>query len=297
MKARTWLTSACLLLVATGAQAIAPESGMYWQPDRSGRAFYIEHQKGRVGVAIYAFDRETGAAEVYVSGGVLDTSATEPDLHSYSADLFEASHGPPLTFPDRTGEPAITEKVGRIMLTFAVTGDVEFNLSLDDGGSDEGRLERFVFGYVRYAYEPSLRVAVDLRGEWVFIDQSDPSQAPLRFRFSQQSPIDPPLQYTWLSTFEVTYIDPDRNARLVCGSIFGDGGSPPAPMKRPGCELFVGEELLFSANLGDVGLDRMQAFRGPLPMRSDDAPFRGDDTVIGLRVVMPPEPVEPPRAK
>lgn len=291
-----------LALVSSTAQAIAPESGMYWRPTLTGRAFYIEHQEGRVGVAIYTFHRDTGAAEIYVSGGLLRDDGPfmairpEPPLpeegqfpvHAYIGDLFKMSHGQPLAFPQFPGRPAQAEKVGRIFLTFLDAGWIDFVILLDDGETDSGSLERFAFGHGRYSDEHGSRFSFDLRGEWVFVDQSDLAAEPLRFHFNQRLPEDAPFQIGPGETFSHTYVDAGRDARLVCArSPEGDSGTPGHPQKRKGCELFVGEELVLSANMSDVGLDRIQAYRGGLPAAGAN-PYRRPETVIGLRVVMPP---------
>jgi hypothetical protein len=296
-----------LALASAIAQAIAPESGMYWEPRLSGRAFYIEHQEGRVGLAIYAFDRETGAAEIYTSGGLLRDDGPfmaivpEPPLpeegqfpvHAYVGDLFRVSHGQPLALPHFPGRPAQEENVGQIFLTFLDAGGVSYFIQLDDGDYDWGSLERFAFGHGRYSDHNGSIFSFDLRGEWLFVDQSDPDAAPLRFHFSQRLPDDAPYQIEPGETFNLSYVDPGRDARLVCATFpEGDSSTPGHPQKHSGCELFVGEELVLSANIQDVGLDRIQAYRGLLAA-SGANPYRRPETVIGLRVVMPPPSEEP----
>src|SRR5690606_33559871 len=71
MKLRNLLLMSLLAVAAMPAQAIVPETGLYWMPDYSGTAVYVEHQKGTVVVTIYAFDPETGQAEIYNSAGPL----------------------------------------------------------------------------------------------------------------------------------------------------------------------------------------------------------------------------------
>lgn len=297
-----------LAIASPIAQAIAPESGMYWHPGFSGRAFYIEHQEGRVGVAIYAFHRDTGAAEIYVSGGLLRDDGPflpiNPDpplpdeglypIHVYVGDLYKVSHGQPITFPLFPGRPAQEEKVGQIVLNFLDTGWIIHSIQLDDGaGSEWGLLERFAFGHGRYSKQSGDLFSFDLRGEWVFMDQSDPAAEPLRFHFNQRLPEDASFQIGPGETFNLSYVDSGRDARLVCATApEGDSGTPGHPQKRSGCELFVGEELVLSANIQDVGLDRIQAYRGGLPA-SGANPYRRPETVIGLRVVTPPPSQEP----
>jgi hypothetical protein len=305
------LTIACsalvLALMAPLSHAIAPESGMYWNPAYSGRGFYIEHQNGRVGVSIYAFDQETGEAAIYNSGGLLRDDGpfwvTHPEpplpeegqfpVHGFVGDLYRTSFGQPLVRPLFPGRPAQAEKVGQIFLTFLDTGSVTFVIQLDDGGFDTGSVERFAFGHGRHSSQYGSRFTFDLRGEWLFVDMSDPEAAPLRFHFSQRLPEDAPYQIGPGETFDLSYVDPGRDARLVCATFpAGDSGSTNNPQKRSGCELFVGEELILSANRADVGLDRIQAYRGSLPAPGAN-PYRRPETMIGLRVVMPPPSDEP----
>jgi hypothetical protein len=156
-------------------------------------------------------------------------------------------------------------------------------------------LERFAFGHGRYSDHNGYLFGFDLRGEWVFVDQSDLAAEPLRFHFNQRLPEDAPFQIGPGESFSHTYVDAGRDARLVCASApEGDSGTPGHPQKRSGCELFVGEDLVLSANMTDVGLDRIQAYRGGLPA-SGANPYRRPETVIGLRVVMPP-PSEAPES-
>lgn len=295
--------AAGLILVSAVAQAIAPESGMYWQPQLSGRAFYIEHQEGRVGVAIYAFHRETGAPEIYVSGDLLrdeappivifpfDPPAGVLPFHRYGGDLYRVSHGQPLASPHFPGRPAQEVKVGRIELYFQDAGGVGFILrGLDDSSLDAGMLERFAFGHARNADHEGKLIGFDLRGEWVFVDQADPMAAPMRFHFTQRLPEDAPFQIEADASFALSYVDPQRDARLVC-----EQQSPPIEHFHGGCELYVGEELILSANLKDVGLDRIQAYRGSLAAPPEYI-YRRPETVIGLRVVMPPASETPQSA-
>lgn len=303
MRPTTALLIIALLTASTLVEAIAPESGMYWQPWLSGRGFYIEHQEGQVGLAIYAFNRDTGEAEIYVSGGFLrddgpilpfQPSPPLPEeglypVHMYVGDLYKASHGQPLTLPVFPGRPAQEEKVGEIILNFLNAGSIIYSIRLDDGiGSDSGLLERFGFGHVRYSDHNGAKFSFDLRGEWVFIDQFDPEAAPMRFHFTQRLPEDAPSQTSPGQLFNLSFVDASRDARMVCATLpEGDSGTPNNPAKRSGCELFVGDELLFSANMADVGLDRIQAYRGHLPAAGAN-PYRRPETIIGLRVVMPP---------
>ena len=290
------------------ARAIAPESGMYWTPDLSGRGIYIEHQNGFVGVAIYAFNRDTGDAEIYLAGGPLRDDGTGLGgldvpiasegffpMHWFVGELSKARDGQPLTFPDFWGQSAQADRVGIIQLGFFDAGSVFPLIQLDNGESLDGVvLERYAFGHARYAdAQLNSRLWFDLLGEWVFVDVSDPAAPALRFNFTQREPASPPTSIPPTENYTLVYIDPARDARLVCADVpEGDSGNPEQPRKRGGCELFVGEEIVLAANRSDVGLDRIQAYRGSLPPHGFYNPYRRPETVIGLRVVTPP-PSEP----
>ena len=306
MKAFGLAVALALTVAVPAAHAIAPESGMYWTPDLSGRGIYIEHQNGFVGVVIYAFNRESGEAEIYLSGGPLrddgeDSPILEPPIgdegfypvHWFVGELSKARDGQPLTFPDFPGRGAQADRVGTIMLGFFDAGWVLPLVVLDEGGSMGVPIERYSFAHARYSDNPVIRRWFDLLGEWVFVDVSDPAAPALRFNFTQREPASPPTSIPPTETYTLVYTDPARDARLVCADVpEGDSGNPEQPRKRGGCELFVGEEIVLAANRSDVGLDRIQAYRGSLPPHGFYNPYRRPETVIGLRVVTPP-PSEP----
>src|SRR5690606_15245764 len=133
MKLRNLLLTSLLAVAAMPARAIVPETGLYWMPDYSGTAVYVEHQNGTVAVTVYAFDPETGQAEIYTSAGPLRDDGTGwflgqvpsplPPMegwlpsHWYQGDLYQATHGQPLTGL-QLGYSGQSEKVGTITLGF-----------------------------------------------------------------------------------------------------------------------------------------------------------------------------------
>src|SRR5690606_21532887 len=104
-------------------------------------------------------------------------------------------------------------------------------------------LERFSFARDRFAGDSQLGGVppiyfIDLLGEWVFVNSSDP-QAPatrvsLTRRAVRRLGIDSSI------FVGVDYFDDARGARLSCDvDPPGDSGSPTGAPKRSGCELIV----------------------------------------------------------
>ena len=304
----------CVILWCGNAWAIHPETGLYWSPSRSGRAVYLEVQGATVVAAVYAFDRETGAARFYTASGTIQDDFETPcggidapfgasegyyPLHGVTTDLYEVKNGQPLGTA-RVDRESNAEKVGRIALRFHSNGNVFTStyLDADQDLEDCHVLTRFVFGqqwFFGHIAGPGTslgHVMSDLRGHWVFVDQSDPQRVPWRFDFSERIPAELPslveLNRTWWSTTQLaTYRDAARNAEFRCAFFpVGDSGHPQEPRKTAGCELFINGVIVFSTRLEDVGLDRIHGFLGALPPRGHP-PYRRPQTVIGLRVRTP----------
>jgi hypothetical protein len=123
----------------------------------------------------------------------------------------------------------------------------------------------------------------------VFVDQAD-AGAPVRdemvrYEFTEQ--VLSPQPFVGPS-YTVIYRDPQRDAEFRCTSIGTAIGQ-----KAAGCELHSQGRGLFSARREDIGMDRIQAFRGELPtivalIPTVTNPYRNAGQVIGLRVSMPP---------
>lgn len=297
------LTSAFLSL-ATPCSAIAPESGLYWQPSSPGRGAYLEVQGETALLFLYAFDAETGGARFFSASAQLRgdfqtlCAVIEPPfgasegfypIHGFRAPLFELTGGRPLGQAAYGGQES-ERQVGFAEVVFGFGGSVTLNTYLEDGQSEQCQfLSRFPFGQQAFfGAGGQAKLFFDLMGDWVFVDQADRSAPPMRFNFSERTPEALPSivdENWWSPSYDYAiYRDPSRSAEFKCADVpQGASGSTTQPIKAAGCELFVEGQLILSAQLSDVGLDRIQGFRGPMPPRGE-APFRRAGTMIGLRV-------------
>lgn len=132
----------------------------------------------------------------------------------------------------------------------------------------------------------------EIMGQWIFVDESNPNREPWRFHFDERiPPQDSPRNTNVVNTpLEVTYRDSSRDAEFRCKVL------PPADSQSlNGCELFLDDEVIFSANYQDVGARRIRAFLGELPALISEPPgaqpefHRGPDVVIGVRIETLPE--------
>lgn len=322
----------CRVLLAIGAavlagdvQALQPESGLY-VPIGLGagdpaKLAYLEVQEHIVQVNLVAFDEQSGGATLFESRGQLSDDAiaigqTDPPListgfyplHAYRGELFQISGGRCLTC---SNSPVAWQRspVGDVQVYFPNTGVAVAEIQLDAGSVPFGGpsatvlvLRRRAFGREQIVLQnnspnaaPSF-VGHDLRGQWVFVDQAD-AGAPVRdemvrYEFTEQVLSPQPFIGP---TYTVTYRDPLRDAEFRCNSIGTAIGQ-----KAAGCELHSQGRVLFSARRDDIGMDRIQAFRGELPsivalIPTVTDPYRNAGQVIGLRVSMPPPgPLGPP---
>ncbi len=76
-----------LLLVSTGAGAITPKTGMWWNPDESGRGYVLEVSGLTLVVSIYAYD-QNGNPLWYLATGSLANNGAE-----FQAPLYKYSGG------------------------------------------------------------------------------------------------------------------------------------------------------------------------------------------------------------
>lgn len=291
--------------------AVFPETGMYVETGQEarGKGYYIELQGDTVFLVIYAYDEETGEAEIYTAASEIRDDAVSmgfllPDdppfstdgyfpLHWMTGRLFRVTDGPCL---DCGGPPDgfVTEEVGDVGVWFPYTGLIRIAYTSDDQSEI---LETFAvkqnFGHGEIL-NPNKRLQLhEVMGQWLFADQTDPSRPPWRFNFDERIPEAPGPQNTIsLETpFEVTYRDSTTSAEFRCQVIPPSAGGD----TQDGCELHLNGEVLFSAAARDIGATRIRAFRGELaPLIFDDGPVRpeftrGPDAVIGVRIETPPD--------
>ena len=265
-------------------------------------------------LTLVAFDPDTGLPEVYQSLGQLRDDAVNPGqtdapllttgyypLHAYVGDLVKIDNGRCLTCGNSPTEWRRVV-VGRVEAYFpnTLTALIEVRLSPEHRppglpGNQVIPVRRVLHGRPQVLLGnsnplgPPSTVGNDLRGQWVFVDQAD-SGAPVRdelvrYEFTEQ--VLSPQPFIGPS-YTVTYRDPVRGAELRCTSVGTVIGQ-----KAAGCELHSQGRVLFSARREDIGMDRIQAFRGELPtivalIPTVTDPYRKPGQVIGLRVSMPP---------
>lgn len=99
-------------VVASGAQAIKPQSGWWWNPAESGRGFSIEVSNNTLFMAAYLYD-SSGRAAWYISAGALSSDG------SYSGQLQEYTGGQSLTGTYRS--PTVLGNVSPVSLTCSTT--------------------------------------------------------------------------------------------------------------------------------------------------------------------------------
>lgn len=285
------------MFLCDSVEALGPQTGIYWSPDRSGWAFYVENQAGTIFVAAYAYSPVDGEPEFYVASGPM-TLITETDaiilagvqpLQGFVGDLFRVPAGPCLACVYSPYAPA--QSVGRIQLIFYGRGGVLTSIRFTDGTrfpnpfvSDGLLLRRFNFALGGVNANPGDRAPLfdDMRGEWVFTDQSDPARSAWRFHFTERE------DGADLSEFElqssVAFRDPSRNAVMYC---FAPAvrGLPPAQIQSlpaPSCELRQNGQTLFWTS-AEYAIDEFIGSLGSAPARSTGI-YRGPQRVIGRKI-------------
>jgi hypothetical protein len=299
-----------LFLLAPAAQAVLPESGIYWNKNRQGEAVVLEVQNGIASLIFYTYTAD-GEPEFYIAGGPIEEGVgySEPvnwvegyyPLHAVRSDLYRASNGPVISSPEWHSPldppPFDVLKVGRVMVTFAYHGRMHLQVSFDEPKPGQlsygiNNLERFNFGYAEFGTDrisAAQSCWTDLRGEWVFVDESEPARPAWRFAFTEltTSPdadeIGCPVGADELMI--LNYRDPIRGATLRCAQTRAVPDPIDDRSSKSGCELRLDEvdEPEFSFVASDIGLKRVVGSIGPLP-RAEDRVLRSPRRVLGLRV-------------
>jgi hypothetical protein len=274
----------------------------------------LDVQDAEVHFSVVTFESDTGRPVWYVSEGRLRDDAVTPGqsdppaitngyypLHTFTGDLVRIEGGNCITCSTEPRDWRRTV-VGRIGLFFPYVSGVLVDIVLDPQHvPTNGFRSEFLFlrrfpvgrpwvtiGNTNPSGPPSY-VHHDLRGQWVFVDQAD-AGAPVRddmVRYDFTEQVLSPQPFIG-SSYSATYRDPARGAELRCTSVGTAIGQ-----KAAGCELHSQGRVLFSARREDIGMDRIQAFRGELPtivalIPTVTNPYRKPGQVIGLRVSMPP---------
>ena len=275
--ARLVLTCVLAYLAPGIADAAVPETGMYWVPNENGKGTYIELQGNIVFVTMYAYHLD-GTPVFYVGSNVLQPDSSGPPdwvpiqplgiypIPTVGIDLYEVTGGTCLACEGGGYDPPQKKGFIQIWWTWSAQPTVEIVL---DGVAHHQPFELMRLNYGLATIGPSgpyKRVA-DVRGEWVFVEVTDPQAIPWRFKFDQREDVS-------ADPFEVVFRDTQRSAEVRCKTV---------PTKQPGCELKQNGSVIFSAPIDDIGLSRMQAYRGDLLPRTGLVGRRAE-SVIGYRV-------------
>ena len=307
---------ALLMVIASSAIAIEPESGIYWSTSRPGEGLLIERQGPNVGLVLYTYDAD-GEPEFYVAGGALEEGGfTEPvgwtagylPLHKVRATLFRTTDGPRFNsvdlFTSENGREYISTAVGVIEATFQYDNYAEVIIALDEfpvGGHPTQR-QITSFGYSRtnfgfssfgtsvFSGSTDFPVACwnDLSGLWVFVDMVSRGGEPLRFDFALEE-VSPPSEEMRCApqvgeSHVLVYVDSSRDVTMRC--VNSPTGDPDGGRRHiPGCEVTrnASGEALFYFYQQDIGLKRMVGSRGAYPS-ADSGILRTQDRIIGIRV-------------
>lgn len=292
VKALTWL----LLLTSPAASALSPQTGIYWNPRQPGVAVYVEEQRGTLFAVIYAYSATDREPEFFVASGPI-LPEVEADfipsiglypIEGFSAPLYRVPAGSCLACPYSPIAPA--ESIGAVAIMFPGRGGLYIRAEFTDGTvfpqiQGAGQLMvrfNFALGGVPTSTSAFPQYFADMRGEWVFTDQSDPQRVPWRFNFTiREDGLD-------LSDFplmtSVGFRDPSRNAVMYCFSPDIEAQTPAERAATPniGCELRQnGTAIFWSPN--EIAIDEFYGTLGAMPPRSAGI-LRGSQRVVGRRI-------------
>ena len=304
------------------------ESGNWWDRTRPGEGLVLERQKNTVAVILFTYTAG-GEPDFYLASAPLTVTAIltadPPPVYGQGTmhfimdgTLFRFRNGPVLNSGRAyfEGDPPAneTEPVGKINVAIQpFTDTLIVYTTLDEDKVPEGS-ERFtrreyhksIFGYGgfgRYVdeasapYQASRFCWVDLRGRWVFVNNSDAAARDVwSFNFTELETSPAPEEMTCRDSWYaiqadhiLTYRDTEANATLRCVSRNDDPlhNYSLQPEERR-CVLRTGEgegEPLLWFSVKDVGARQIIAIPGAPP--TDHMLWRGrsqDGRIIGLRV-------------
>lgn len=290
---------AAILFFSSAAQSGVPESGIYTLSE-GGRGLVVEYQNGIVAATVFAYNETTGAPEWYIASGPLRDDAQEAirsaplvnggywPIHWFSGDLLRPKNGmcAMCLVPQR--EPEF-DKVGTIEFYVDYMGSpIAFiNMpALTDRPYGYHGPKRFNFGHATIPNDRGGGITVDFKGEWVFIDKADPAKPAERYRFGEGRMVDRSREANTrpFSVHTLTYEDPARRATLHCMQSLQSLPSSVEPNPPgSGCELRIEGVARYSMLILDIGLNRIQAFRGPMPLAQGPV-LRGPLDIVALRV-------------
>jgi hypothetical protein len=146
------------------AGSISPQTGWWWNPQESGRGFFIERQGNNVFMAGYLYEAD-GRATWFTAFGAMSGS-------SFSGDMNTATGGQTLTgaFKPNTAGPSL----GRISVTF--TSPTEASMTWPGGTVPlarfrfgQGASDGFDSGWWWSTTEPGRGYSIELQGNSVFM--------------------------------------------------------------------------------------------------------------------------------
>jgi hypothetical protein len=278
---------------AEDVQGIFPESGYYSNSNRNGEGAFVEVQGNKAAIMIFTYDADGNGMFLLASGDFEQAPQTEQRGEGFyparmlRGTLYRTWDGPTINSFSR---PMRAEPIGRLSALFGYGHDFEAYITLDpvpQGAISTARyfFNRINFGHEQYgtdAFRPADPCWIDLRGEWVFVDQTDPMRPPWRFHFTtltiQPDPDDmlcPGTQQHFL-----VYRDVERGAELRCVKVNPD---PIDGKNRWGCELRLepGGPVQFAFSIRDIGINRVT---GSLGSPAGFGVLRTQERVVGLRV-------------
>jgi hypothetical protein len=258
--------------VAQGLQ-IVPGAGAYSNPARQGEGAFIEVQ-GEIVVIAFFTHRANGDSTFYVASGpmysVPNNEAMQPNYYPATrmeGDLFVTNDGPVLNQPAHSG--VMSRKVGIVRAEFGYL-DVVW-VYVDYAESESESLSRvftlskvtYGFGGIGTSFTSGKPCWPDLRGEWIFVDQSDDQAVPRRYNFTEMSS---PMPLSEIrcgagASSVLTFRDITRSQVLRCVASSPDFDG----VNRYACELREGEfgETLYWFNPSDITAARMVGSVGP----------------------------------
>ncbi len=286
---------------AFAAGGIVPESGTYWSPRRDGEGAFVDYQNGNVTITLFSYDAQGRPVYYFAAGPTQLAPQTEAaiaglyPMRVLRADLFRSENGP--IFNAAGARQLETTRVGRLFAEFSAVGSVYLEVTLTTQPPEGSMLNwgyvmsRFNFGFPQYGTQISSQFQQacwrDLRGDWVFVDQTDPQRPAWRFSFGPPE-ITPGAegmvcrQAAHLPPQILSYRDPARGATLRCIYASSQNPDPLDGRAKNHCDLRLDgqSEPLFWFAEGDMGLKRISASLGAV--RSDA--LRTADRVVGIRV-------------
>ncbi len=296
------LVAASVLLSST-AHAGLPESGIYTLSG-GGRGAVIEYQNGKVAVSVFAYNEITGAPEWYIASGTLRDDGVEAGrqdpplvnggywpIHWMEADLLRPKNGMCVMCLIPRRQPEF-ERVGTLTLSIDYLGDPHLFIDMPaqtDHLASGYSSQRLNFGQPSLALSGLLAKA-SLKGEWVFVDKTDSAKPAERYRFGEGVIVDRSHEASYPrpsgsgAAYTLTYQDVARDATLHCMHKLQLLPTDLVPNPSgDGCELRINGVARYSMLSFDIGLNRIQAFRGPMPP-AEGPMLRGPLDIVAIRV-------------